>query len=345
MKSLSGGREVPVRRLFGERMREPMKEEILRMLKETGDYVSGQELSQRLHVSRSAVWKHIKALKEEGYEIDSVTNRGYLLKNIPELWDKQQIEENLKTLRLGRELLLLHKVDSTNEELKRRARSGAVHGLVCVAEKQVAGKGRLGRVWSSPAGVGIWMSVLLRPDISPFEVSGITLAAGLAVCRAVQKLTGCNAKIKWPNDVVIGRKKVCGILTEMSAESDRVDFTVVGIGINVNTDSFPEEIACKATSLKIETGKHLSRTALLCEVLLQLEIYTDEFLLNTCGSITDEYKENCVTIGRKVSAVRGGVQVMGEAVDVTLSGALVIREKNGKLTEINSGEVVVQGIY
>lgn len=322
-----------------------MKEEILRMLKESGDYVSGQELSGRLNVSRSAVWKHIKALREEGCEIDSVTNRGYLLKSIPERWDEQHIKENLKTLRLGCGLLLLPEVDSTNEELKRRARAGAAHGLVCVAEKQGAGKGRLGRAWSSPAGTGMWMSVLLRPDISPFEVSGITLAAGLAVCRAVQKITGCRAKIKWPNDVVIGGKKICGILTEMSAESDRVDFVVVGIGVNVNMDTLPEEIAHKATSLKIEGGRPFSRTVLLCEVLRQLEIYTDEFLLSTCGSITDEYKENCVTIGREVSAVRGGVQVMGEAVDVTLSGALVIRQKNGKLTEINSGEVVVQGIY
>lgn len=323
-----------------------MKEKILRMLKESEAYVSGQELSERLDVSRSAVWKHIKALKEEGYVINSVTNRGYLLKDIPELWNEQQVKENLKTLRLGRELLLLREVDSTNEELKRRARAGAAHGLVCVAEKQGAGKGRLGRAWSSPAGTGMWMSVLLRPDISPFEVSGITLAAGLAVCKAVQGLTGCAAKIKWPNDVVIGRKKICGILTEMSAESDRVDFVVVGIGVNVNTDSFPEGLAHKATSLKIETGgRPFSRTLLLCEVLRQLEIYTDEFVLNTCGSITGEYKENCVTIGREVSAVRGGVQVMGEAVDVTLSGALVIRQKNGKLTEISSGEVVVQGIY
>ena len=130
------------------------------MLKESGDYVSGQELSERLHVSRSAVWKHIKALKEEGYVIDSVTNRGYLLKNIPELWNEQQVQENLKTLRLGRELLILRDVDSTNEELKRRARTDAAHGLVCVAEKQGAGKGRLGRAWSSPAGTGMWMSVL-----------------------------------------------------------------------------------------------------------------------------------------------------------------------------------------
>lgn len=322
-----------------------MKDDILQVLKDAGDFVSGQELSRRLGVSRNAVWKHIRALREEGYAIDSVTNRGYRLKNIPDILNEAEIKDGLKTFKLGCSILSLDTVDSTNEEIKRQARKGAEHGLVCVAETQSAGKGRLGRKWSSTPGAGIFMSVLLRPDIPPLEVSGITLAAGLAVCKAVQKTTGCDAKIKWPNDVVIGRKKICGILTEMSAESDRVEFVVVGIGVNVNTDAFPEEISHKATSLKIETGKQIDRRALLREILLQLEIYTDEFLLNTCGSITGEYKENCVTIGREVSVARGGEQMTGMAVDITLGGSLVVKRQDGTLTEIGSGEVAVQGIY
>lgn len=322
-----------------------MKDDILQILKDEGDFVSGQELSRRLGVSRNAVWKHICALRDEGYTIESVTNRGYRLTGIPDILNEAEIKDGLKTYKLGCCVLSLDTVDSTNEEIKRQARKGAEHGLVCVARTQSAGKGRLGRKWASKPDTGIFMSVLLRPDIPPLEVSGITLAAGLAVCKAVQKATGCCAKIKWPNDVVIGRKKICGILTEMSAESDRVEFVVVGIGVNVNTDSFPEEIAHKATSLKIETGKQVDRRALLQEILVQLEIYTDEFLLNTCGSITGEYKEHCITIGREVSVARGGVQITGTAVDVTLGGSLVIKRQDGTLIEIGSGEVAVQGIY
>ena len=187
--------------------------------------------------------------------------------------------------------------------------------------------------------------MLLRPDIPPTEVPGITLAAGLAVCRAVQIVTGCQAKIKWPNDVLIDSKKLCGILTEMAAEADRVDFVIVGIGINANTACFPEEIAHKATSILLETGRRIDRRTLLREVLKRLEIYIDEFLTDATGSIVKEYKTECATLGRQVQVLRGKKTLEGTAVDITDTGTLIIQQQNGARIAVSAGDTTVQGLY
>ncbi len=322
-----------------------MKEKILHILKEAQGYVSGEALSRMLSVSRSAVWKSINALRKDGYVIDSVTNKGYCLQISPDILSASEVCSGLATKQIGKKLLFFSQVDSTNEELKRQARAGAENGLVCTAEQQTAGKGRLGRSWVSPPGTGIFASVLLRPDIPPTEVPGITLAAGLAVCRAVQIVTGCQAKIKWPNDVLIDSKKLCGILTEMAAEADRVDFVIVGIGINANTACFPEEIAHKATSILLETERRIDRRTLLREVLKQLEIYIDEFLTDATGSIVKEYKTECATLGRQVQVLRGKKTLEGTAVDITDTGALIIQQQNGARIAVSAGDTTVQGLY
>ncbi|MGN0551701.1 MAG: biotin--[acetyl-CoA-carboxylase] ligase [Acutalibacteraceae bacterium] len=322
-----------------------MKTKILKYLKDSGDYVSGQQLSKMLNVSRNAIWKSINSLKNDGYIIDSVTNKGYKLISVPDILTESEIKSGLKTRRIGNEIIALQQVDSTNEEIKRRAKQGAPHGLVCTAEEQTIGKGRLGRTWVSPPGEGIWVSVLLRLPVSPAEVSGITLAAGLAVCKAVTNVTGLSAKIKWPNDVLIDNKKVCGILTEMAAELDAVDYLVCGIGINANNKSFPDDIAHKATSIYLQLGKEINRSELLRELLYLLELYTDEFAADAAAEFLEEYKSLCVTLGRQVTVTRGGKAVQGTAADVTKSGALIVTGENGERLEITSGEVTVQGIY
>lgn len=322
-----------------------MKEKILKILQDCNGYISGEELSGIFGISRSAVWKYIKALRNEGYVIDSVTNKGYCLKSSTNVLNAVEFEKGLDTSILGREIIFLPTVDSTNEEIKRRAHNGGSHGLVAVAETQTIGKGRLGRAWSSPASTGLWFSILLRPDISPAHIAGITLAAGLAVCEAVRSFTGCNALIKWPNDIIIGKKKLCGILTEMTAEADRIDYAVLGIGVNVNNKSFPPDIEEKATSLMIETGVEVSRVKLLQKILHELEIYLDEYLLNTQHSIAVQYRNLCATIGKTIKTVRNGISLTGTAEDITNAGELIVRLTDGSIITVSSGEVTVQGIY
>ena len=223
-----------------------LKQRILDMLKSAGGYISGEKISETLGITRSAVWKHVNRLKKNGYIIESVKNRGYRLVSSPDIIVEDDIKKSLNTEFVGQNIFFYDETDTTNERAK--ANSTEPDGSVFIAEVQTHGKGSRGRGWTSPRGTGIWHSILLKPDISPSEVSQITLVAGLAVCRAV----GLGAKIKWPNDIVICGKKICGILTEMSAEIDMVNYIVCGIGVNVNMESFDREIQHRATSMLFE---------------------------------------------------------------------------------------------
>lgn len=321
------------------------KELILRHLKENNDYISGEDLSRTLGISRSAVWKNVNALREDGYEIESVTNRGYRLASSGDALTCEEISSGLNAQGIGAHVFTFQEVDSTNEEAKRQGQTGAPHGSVFVAEVQTGGKGRLGRAWSSPPKTGVWFTILVRPEEAPDRISNITLLAGLSVCRAIRSLTGCSAEIKWPNDVVINGKKVCGILAEMAAEFDRVNYVVVGIGVNVNNDSFPEELSQKATSLRLETGRPISRVETLRRVLEEFGRLYDGFFSSDQTAMLEEYKKSCVSLNRRVSTVRNGQTLEGTAVDITLGGELAVRLDNGTMIAINSGEVSVQGIY
>lgn len=324
-----------------------MKKEdiILQYLKESKDYLSGEELSRRLGISRSAIWKNINSLRESGYVIESVTNRGYRILNSSDALTPTEIQSGLSTEAFGQTVSVFAEIDSTNEEAKRQAHKGAPHGAIFVAEQQNGGKGRLGRPWQSPPKSGLWFTILLRPDAAPPQVSNLTLLAGLAVSRAIHTLTGCEAKIKWPNDIVIGSKKVCGILTEMTAEIDRVHFAVVGIGVNVNDGGFAEELKVKATSLHLETGAPVSRVTLLQQILKEFEALYLEYFVQGSSRWLQAYKESCVSLNRTVGATRGHEKIIGTAVDITDGGELVVQTSDGERIEINSGEVVVQGIY
>ena len=322
-----------------------MQKKVLDLLKAADGFISGEDISRQLGVTRTSVWKAITALRKEGYVVESVTNRGYCLREVPDLLNVAQITEGLKTSVLGRTVVALPVVDSTNNEAKRQAVKGAAHGTLFVTKQQTGGKGRLGRSWESPSRQGICMSLLLRPQISPYEVTRITLLAGLAVCRAIRALTPCPAMIKWPNDVIIGRKKVCGILTEMAAETERVHYVVTGIGINVNTPSFPEQLHQKATSLYLETGNLYFRAALLQQILYEFELCYDAYLTDATADLLTPYKELCATLGRKIGFTRNGKMLIATAVDISHRGGLLVKLENGKKLEIHSGEVTVQGIY
>lgn len=321
-----------------------MKDKVLALLIDKNDYVSGEDISNELGVSRSAVWKAISALRDNGYNIESSTKKGYKIISMPDILSKGYIMKNLNTKIIGKNIICLDTIDSTNEEAKRLGSKGEADGTVIFAEEQTKGKGRLGRSWISPKGSSLIFSVLLRPNMMPFDIPNITIAAGYSVCKAIRKFTGCNAMIKWPNDLIIGNKKICGILTEMAAEADRINYVVVGIGINVNIQSFPEEISCKATSLSIESGKKINRADLVKEILAQFDKDYREFVLFNSLNMIEEFKANCATIGREVTAYVGNKVIKGTAIDILPNGELVIKNNSGQFM-INSGEVTVQGIY
>lgn len=322
-----------------------MQKKILDILLNADDFISGQEISEKLGVSRQAVWKAINAIKEKGYEIQSVTNRGYRLVSSPNYLNESSLKSLLHNKIIGKNLIVLDSVNSTNDYLKKLGNEGCENGTVVAAREQTRGKGRLGRTWQSKKDDGIAFSVLLRPNVAPSEVSAITPLAGLAVCKAIREYTKLDCVIKWPNDIIIGRKKLVGILTEMSAEFDAVEYVITGIGINVDHTSFPEEIAFKATSLLLETGRHIDKNEFLACVLEHLE---NEFVKNNLEltpTALSEYTDLCATVGRSVTFQRGTRRISGMAVGVSEHGELKVMMSDGTISLVNSGEVTVQGIY
>jgi BirA family biotin operon repressor/biotin-[acetyl-CoA-carboxylase] ligase len=289
-----------------------------------GSWVSGEEMASRLGISRAAVWKQVKSLRANGFEVESSTKKGYRLVGKPDLLDPDLLCSGLKTRRLGRELYCHREVSSTNEY----ARSIAVNskdGTVILAETQTAGRGRLSRPWSSPRG-GIWMSLILKPEVPLAQVYRINMAVSVALSRAVFGLYGLKADIKWPNDLLINERKLCGILMEISAEVDRLDFALIGIGLNANVDvsSFPEE--WRVTSLSKELGRSISRTELVQRILQEIEE-----TYNKMGSeeIYEEWRDRSATLGRYVRITSASGDLEGEAVALSKDGALYLETDKG----------------
>ncbi len=318
---------------------------ILELLRRQEGFLSGEDIGRELSITRAAVWKGIKKLREEGYEIEAVTNRGYRLTNPETMYNKRELEQGLKTKTMGQSIYFYEETDTTNNRARELALEGAPEGTLVVAEKQTAGRGRRGKVWESPLGTGIWMSLVLRPQIMPAEASVLTLLCGLATAEAIEAETGLSAGIKWPNDILINGKKAVGILTEMDCEMSEVHFVIPGIGINVNTASFPPEIADIATSLYLECGKTVSRRRLVHKVLERLEEHYKTFLRT--GSFTamlEDYRKHCITLGKEVH-VLGREPFFAEALDITPEGELLVRRAdNGKEEVVFSGEVSIRGV-
>ncbi|KAF5070815.1 Bifunctional ligase/repressor BirA [anaerobic digester metagenome] len=318
---------------------------ILEFLRQEKGFISGEEIGRKLDISRAAVWKGIKKLREEGYVIEAVTNKGYRLILHDTMYNENEIAQGLVAKRLGRPVYFFKETDTTNSRLRDIAAGGAPEGAIAVAEQMTAGRGRRGRHWEAPAGSGIWMSILLRPNIFPSQASVLTLLAGLAVCQGIEEETGLTPSIKWPNDIMLNGKKLVGILTEMECEMQQTHFVIVGIGINVNTTEFPEGLMDVATSLYLESGRTFSRKNILQRVLLNFEKLYLELLESHCSfaPFLDRYKEKCATIHQDVK-VLGKETFFAQAVDITPDGELVvIRKDNGKKEVVFSGEVSIRG--
>lgn len=317
-----------------------MKNYVLGLLRENyPNFISGEEVCKSLGVSRTAVWKHVQTLRAEGYEIDSQPHSGYRLVTVPDRLYPEEIQFGLEAQFLGRNVSYYDKVVSTNPEAKELAGKGAPEGTLVVAEEQTGGRGRLGRGWFSPYAMGIWCSLILRPEVHPTEAPPVTMLAAVALARAIKDSTGVAAGIKWPNDLLLKGKKICGILTEMSAEMDRVNYLVVGMGINVNTLEFPEELKEIATSLRAEAGTFFSRRLLLQKMLLEFENLYKLWLAEGFKPVLEEWKERCVTLNCPVRMTSARETLEGWAEDVDDTGALLLRLPDGSLKQILAGEV------
>lgn len=323
-----------------------MKEEILRLLRSADGYISGQELCNRFGVSRTAVWKAINQLKEAGYEIEAQQNKGYRLMAAPDLMTEAEIKSLMHTEWVAREVLYFDTIDSTNTKAQELAEKGYPSGTLVVADKQESGKGRRGRSWVSPSGTGIFMTLMIKPDINPNNASMLTLVAALAVAKAITSVTGEEAMIKWPNDIVVNGKKVCGILTEMNAQFDYINHIVVGIGINVHNESFPEEISQMASSLMIEAGgKRFHRAQIIAETMSYFEQYYDTFLkTQDLSALVREYDELLVNRNKSVRVLDPKEPFDGKAMGITPKGELIVDTWESRKL-VSSGEVSVRGIY
>lgn len=320
-----------------------MKNKLLTILKECDGFISGEEIGERLGVSRTAVWKNISKLKSMGYQIEAVTNKGYrLIENEIDIINEAEIKDGLNTSVIGNEIYYFNEVESTNDEIRKLGENGYKEGVIVIAETQTNGKGRRGRAWTSPKYSGIWMSMLLTPEIAPIEAPRLTLVAGLCMCKAIRDLTGLSALIKWPNDILINGKKVCGILTEMSAEIESVNYIILGIGVNVNNNEFPEELKDIASSLKIEGNINYQRKKIIKCFLEYFEKYYFNFIKdNNFSAFVDEYKKYSATLGKEVTVI-GRENFNAEAIDINDDGELVVKKEDGSILTVFSGEVSVR---
>ena len=329
-----------------------IKTSILRMIRQSSGYVSGQSLCEALGVSRTAVWKYVNQLKEEGYEFDAVSNKGYRIVKYPDIITREEIESMLPDGLAVTNVVYYHETDSTNTRAKQAAEDGEKSGTLFITECQTGGRGRRGRTWESPAGSGIWMSLLLRPEIKPFDASMLTIVAAMGMKDAIEEIIGggtgqggIHCKIKWPNDIVLGDRKICGMLTEMSAETDWINYVVIGIGVNVNTTEFDDSIKDTASSILLQTGSSVKRSDIVVAFARHFSRYYEEFLKEcNLSGLADDYNKALINVGRDVKIVERDGSFVAKAVGIDETGSLIV-EKDGNTQRIVAGEVSVRGLY
>ncbi len=318
---------------------------ILSALRAHPDGVSGTDLAEQLRISRAAIWAHIEELRGLGYDIEAGPHLGYRLVSVPDVLHADDLLARLyQTKIIGRDIRVFEQTTSTNDVVEKLARDGVKEGVVVFAESQTKGRGRLGRKWISPAYKGLWFSILLRPDLRPQETTQLTVVAGTALCRAIRSETGLKPEIKWPNDILVSGKKVAGVLTELSAELDRVKHVILGIGVDVNLGAgeFPAELRKQATSLKIEAGRAISRAELAMAILQELDSDYHRVCAGQFAEVADEWEAHCKTIGRNVTIQIGSRRVHGRAESLSGSGELLLRTEHGHLERISGGDVTLE---
>ncbi len=319
---------------------------ILAALRANPDGVSGAQLAEELAISRAAVWSRIEELRRVGYEISAGPHYGYRLVNSPDVLHADDLLARLAgaPIIIGRDIRVFKKTTSTNDVIEKLARDGVQEGVVVFAESQTRGRGRLGRKWISPANKGLWFSVLLRPHLHPQESTQLTIASATALRRAIISATGLRPEIKWPNDLLIGGKKVAGILTELSAEVDRVHHITLGIGVDVNlaAEDFPPEIRPFATSLKIEAGMDISQVELAAAIIRELDVDYGRINHGDFSAVADEWEAGCATIGNHVTVRMGDRQFCGRAESLDDGGALLVRTEHGRLERVIGGDVTLE---
>lgn len=318
------------------------KDAILQFLRAShGEYLSGSELARRLGVSRTAVWKHIKTLEEEGYRFEAGPSKGYRITSEPDRIRLGEMKRLIKSPIIGSDIRYLSDIVSTNTHAMELGAQGAGEGTIVIAEVQTGGKGRMGRAWISPIG-NLFFSLILRPSVSPHHAPLMTLVGAVAVATALGKLPGVKAGIKWPNDILVSGKKVCGLLTEMSAETDRIRHLVLGIGINCNMDLglLPEDVRMHATSLLAASGKAVDRTQVLAVVLAELDRWYQVFLRDRQG-ILAAWKDLNVTIGRTITVSGAGEALSGIAAGIDNEGRLMVTLADGSTRTVAAGDVTI----
>ncbi|MDD4909279.1 MAG: biotin--[acetyl-CoA-carboxylase] ligase [Candidatus Omnitrophica bacterium] len=315
--------------------------EILEFLRGSDTYVSGEDLSRHLKISRSAVWKHIQELRQSGYEISAVPHLGYRLDALTDKLFPQEITSSLNTKFVGRKIHYYESVSSTMDIATKLAVEGEEEGAIVCAESQSRGRGRIGRQWFSPKAKGIYISLILRPNLPPSEAAKLTILSAVSCCKAINEETGVSAGIKWPNDLLVRGRKAGGILTELNAETDRVRFVVIGIGINVNNAR--SGIPDYATSLRQERGESVCRVSLLRAILRRIEADYIHLLKYGASSIINEWRGLSLTLHSRVKVVCYNREVVGEAQDIDSDGGLLIRKDSGLVEKVFAGDVVKAG--
>lgn len=316
-----------------------LKNKVLAVLEENkGKSVSGNEIAKSVGMTRSAVWKAVKQLRSEGYTILAATNKGYCLTEDNDFMSEQSIFEHLTTVQIGRKTDIFRSIDSTNNFAKSLAQLGAEHGTTVISEVQSQGKGRMGRSFHSPIGLGIYMSVVLRPKLSVEHSLLITSCVAVAVSEAIEKVTGLECSIKWVNDIYVGNKKLCGILTEASVnvEQGGLDYAVVGIGLNVHNTNFPKQISDIATSLYMETGEKFSKSILVAEILNSLEAHLENI---RDKSFIEEYRRRSNLIGKRIEITHNDEVTQAECIGIDEICRLLVRYDNGEEKALMSGTI------
>lgn len=308
-----------------------------------GDFLSGQKISEELGCSRTAVWKHIEDLRQEGYELEAVRRKGYRIKTIPDKISHNEISLGLKTDALGRKIHFEESVTSTQKIAHQLAYDGAPEGTLIVAEEQTSGRGRLSRVWHSPKHTGVWMSLILRPNLPPAKAPQLTLLTAVAITQAIEEVTGLRPDIKWPNDILINKKKTVGILTEMQAEADKINSVIIGMGINVNQalEHFPEELHSIATSLSIELGEPVNRAELIQKILVKFETLYHKYLEHGFFPIKLLWESYAISIGKRITARTITGTLKGEAKGITEDGVLMLEDDQGMIHYIHSADIQI----